>query len=262
MASSADQYAREIHEKLEFWATWLPGTRVKLGDCGTVDNFVFNRRSSLSSFGVEFSEDDRGGLGDLLHQSVNVVAVEFHVAGESQEVQGLAGNAGATVKFHRGDAVLFAAKKCAQTEIADLNALERDLKAALKDRDFPAHYVVVTAVVRASSATVLISQGKGAGITLRAGADIGLSGIADLASAEAKLSVVRNHNLATQYVAETDVTPLFKVMGFGTNWYNGMPKQELESMGGDDTAGLPDVNLDLSAADFDEYARYAEGFDS
>lgn len=260
MASSADQYTREIHDKLHYWAAWLPGTLIRLGDCGTVDRFVFNRRSSLSSFGIAFDKDKRGSSGHLTHQSAKGVSVTFHAAGASQQVPGLDGQAGASIEFKRNNAVVFAARDCVQAAIVDLDRLARDLKHAYFERGFPAHYVVVTSVVRAAAATVLVSQSRRGLATLRAAGHVGLDGLADLANADAQLSVVRSRDLATQYVAESDLTPLFRVMGFKTHWYNGMPGDELETMGGD--ALLPNADLDLMPADFNDYAEYAEAFSS
>ena len=113
----------------------------------------------------------------------------------------------------------------------DLDGLARDLKERYKAQAFPANYVVVPSVISATSATVLISRSRKASVSLRAATDIALGGNPDLANIEAGLSVVKSQNLATQYVAQADLTPLFKVMGFAKNWYNGMPTEQFRGTG-------------------------------
>jgi hypothetical protein len=256
MASTVEQYARELHDELHFWVAWLPGTLVKPGDCGTVDNYVFNRRSSLESFGISLELGENGTAGNLTHQSKKGVSLTFQAAGENQAIPGLPqGQVGAGIEFSRENAIVFAARDCVEVEVADLDRLGRDLMQAHRERGFPAEYVVVTTVVKAAAATVLVSRTKKASATLRAAAAVPLGGLADLAAANAGLALARSENLATQYVAESALTPLFKVAGFKTQWWNGQPTGDLESLGGPDKP-LPENELQLIPADFEAYDDY------
>jgi hypothetical protein len=251
MASIAEQYGREIHGQLGYWPAWLPGMWVKLGDCGTIDDFQFNRRTSLRSLGVEFEVEDRGTPGNLVHQSVRGVTIQFQAQGESKGIPGLAaGEAGVSIDFTRENTVVFAVRATRATAIADLDRLAVDLKA--KGRVFPPRYVVVTEVVAAGTATVLVARTSAGGFTLRAGADVPIAGIADLASAEARFAVIRNQNLATQIVAEEDLTPLFKAFGFGRRWFSGYPPEAFEAQGTEEDEDIADATF--GEADMDAYA--------
>jgi hypothetical protein len=260
MAQAPELYGREMHEGLGFWATWLPGALIRIGDCGTVEDFAFARRTSLSSFGVSFTERAPASLGPLHHSSSEGVSIAFHTAASSAAgaIAGLpSGVAGVTIGFKREGGVVFAASKCEQIEIEDVDSLERSLQTAYLERGYPANYVVVTAVVRASSSTVFVSSGKSASVTLAATAD--LTDVIDLASADAGLSIARSHGLASQYVAEGEMTPLFKVMGFKKHWLSRNPTGELEDLG----AGEPELQkaeLRLGEAAFEDYLeRYGSG---
>jgi hypothetical protein len=247
MADPTKQYTGEIHDDLKYWAAWLPGTLIKLGDCGSVDDHVFNRRSSLESFGISFQPEERGTPGDLKHESSSGVTIDFQATGENKAIPGLpAGAAGAGVTFSKESGVVFAAGQCVETQIGNLDQLASDLKERYNAGVFPGHYVVVTAVVSARSATVLISRSGNGAITLHANADVPLGDVIDLANVEAKFSISRTTNMATQYVAESNLTPLFRVMGFERKWWNGEPKNGLEELGAPDEA-------ELSEADFAEY---------
>lgn len=263
MSSTAEQYGREMHAELRYWAAWLPGTIVRLGDCGTVDDFWFSRRTRLATYGIDFDPPEPDNRGHIVHQSKKGVSVSFQAAASASvaaaaamPIPGLpSGAAGAGITFARKDGVVFAARDCVQSEIDDIDRLQRDLVQAYLERGFPANYVVVTGVVRASSATILVSRGKGASVTLAATAD--LTSLADIASADAGLSIVHSRGLATQYVAEGELTPLFKVMGFKRHWLSGMPKEELEDLGGEEPA-LQEAELQLTEADFGEYCRHQQ----
>jgi hypothetical protein len=254
MAQAPELYCREMHNGLGFWATWLPGALVKLGDCGTIDDFAFSRRTTLAGFGIEFEEREPESLGPLKHSSRKGVSVDFHAAGRAATdvVPGLpSGEAGVTLGFDSRAGVVFAASDAVQVEIEDTAKLEGDLQSAYLEQGYPDNYVVVTAVVRAKSSTVFLSLAKNAKVTLSASAD--LTDLIDLARADVGLKVARSHGLATQYVAEGEMTPLFKVMGFKKHWLKRTPTGELEDLGTDEPE-LQEAELRLGEADFDEYA--------
>jgi hypothetical protein len=252
MPSIAEQYGREIHGDLKYWPAWLPGTLVKLGDCGTIDAFQFNRRTSLKSLGVDFEPEDRGTAGDLVHQSARGVTITFQAVGESRAIAGLAeGEAGVGIEFSRENTIVFATKGARTTAIADVDKLAADLKA--KGKLFPPRYVVVTEVLAASSATVLVARTSSAGVTLRAGAAVPIAGIADLANADANFAITRNQNLATQIVTEESLTPLFRLYGFGRNWFSGYPTDVFEAQGPEDEEDIADEAF--GEADMGAYAE-------
>jgi hypothetical protein len=255
MARAPELYGREMHDGLGFWATWLPGALVRIGDCGTVEDFAFARRTSLSSFGVSFQKREPISLGPLHHSSSEGVSIAFHTAASAaaEAIPGLpSGRAGVTIGFEREGGVVFAASSCQQTEIEDIDSLERDLQDAYLEHGYPANYVVVTAVVRANSSTVLVSSGRKASVTLAAGAD--LTEVIDLARADAGLSIARSRGLASQYVAEGEMTPLFKVMGFKRHWLTRTPTGDLEDLGSDEPE-LQKPELRLTEAVFEDYVE-------
>lgn len=99
---------------------------------------------------------------------------------------------------------------------------------------------------------MFVSSGKKASVTLAAGAD--LTEVIDLARADAGLSIARSHGLASQYVAEGEMTPLFKVMGFKRHWLTRTPTGELEDLGSDEPE-LQRPELRLGEAAFEDYVE-------
>jgi len=249
MASIAEQYGRELKGELNYWPAWLPGTIVRLGDCGTIDNFQFNRRTSLKALGVDYETQDQGSPGDLIHQSAKGIDIAIQAKGESKGIPGLPqGAVGVGFTFSREGTVVFATRDTSATAIADIDKLGRDVKE--KRKLFPASYVVVTEIVAAGSATVLVSRRSSGGFTLEARADVPVAGLSDLAKVDANFTITRNEGLATQIVADQNLTPLFRIYGFRRNWFSGYPTDEFESLGPEgDLADAP-----FEEGVFDDYA--------
>jgi hypothetical protein len=255
MASAAQQYGREIHDDLEYWATWLPGSFVRLGDCGSIEDFRFTRRSSLPSFGIPVGQPVPRSRGHLVHESKDGVSIQFHggAAGSLPGAPNLPGAAaGVTIAFASENGVVFAARDCKETEISEIDDLQTALRDAYANKGFPANYVVVTGVVEASAATILISSGKKASVTLSA--NVELTTLADIARADAGISIASSSGLATQYVAEGELTPLFKIMGFRRHWITRRPTGLLEPQGAVGPE-LLEEELELGEASFDDYCR-------
>ena len=53
MPSPVQRYQREMHENIGFYATWLPGDPMELGDVGIPSNGMFRKRSSLNDLGIK-----------------------------------------------------------------------------------------------------------------------------------------------------------------------------------------------------------------
>jgi hypothetical protein len=115
-------------------------------------------------------------------------------------------HAGVRFDFTRFGAVGFSAPNCATTEIDNKRALERRLR-SIPDRDMK--WVVGTKVVKAHSATILVSGASGAFVELRASGDIAPGGV-DLADLAVGFSRARTSGMAAKLVAEGRLTPLYE----------------------------------------------------
>src|SRR5262245_51278402 len=52
MASPVMLYHQEMHNNLGFFATWLPGDPIEIGDVGVLENGRFRPMTSLKEFGI------------------------------------------------------------------------------------------------------------------------------------------------------------------------------------------------------------------
>jgi hypothetical protein len=249
--SITEQYTDEIHQALKYWATWLPGTPLKLGDCGPVDGRVFTPEASLSDFGITFDVTRDTTGTDLQHASEGAVNYRVQLSGGTQLIPNVPqGSAGLEVTFAGERAVVFVVRDGLIDRIANVHALTGTLLSAIRSGDFPREYAVVTQLVTAGVATVLISNGNEAGFSVTAKADF-TAGLLDLASAQAGLTRVSSHRIQTEVLAERGITPLFKLVGFkrqGVFWGR---REKVAALGFGDGPDVGDLS-ELAPADTDD----------
>ena len=214
MASAVQVYTDEIHESLEYWATWLPNETIRLGDYGPVRDRVFHSEGSLSKLGIAFKVAPKGQPVDIQHISKGGVRYSIH--GSTSATAGPTlplGQAGFELAFTRANATVFVARGARTSRVEDIDQLNRMLLDLVREGEFRGDHAVVTNVVEVDSATVFVASQAGARIALSAGADIA-AGLLDLANAALGLTVVSAEGLETEVVAAKKITPLFNLAGF------------------------------------------------
>ncbi len=64
MGAVYQQYTEELHDKFGYLATWLPGTKLKLGDVGILKRDRFEFVTTLNDLGLPFTIRDISGAAD------------------------------------------------------------------------------------------------------------------------------------------------------------------------------------------------------
>ena len=104
-------------------------------------------------------------------QSKQGVEIKAQAQGESRGIPNLPqGAAGAEISFSRENAAFVAALGVKEYQVSDQYGLQEELKELVRAAKFPPDYVVVTDIISARSATILISTGRGQSITIQADA--------------------------------------------------------------------------------------------
>lgn len=216
-AEPVRQYTDEIHDALGYWATWLPGSPLELGQCGPLQGRVFDPQSALTNFGIELDSPTVGQLTDIQYVTKGAVSYSLHGAADSERIPGIPeGKAGIKLSFSRENAIVFVAKDARHTRIADVNQLAKTLYELISVGEFPAEFAVITEIITAGTASIMISSSDGAQLSLSADADFS-AGLIDVANASLGLSRVSSKNLQTEIVAQQSLTPLFKLVGLKRN---------------------------------------------
>ena len=225
MKSPVRRYTDEIHGQFSYWATWFPSSRIQLGDLGPVQNRVFSPQTSLEDLGVSFETTQRAKILNLQHATQNGVQITFQSAAANQTISQIPqGKAGVELAFAAAGGIVFVVKDGRERRIRNLDAVAQKLLELIQRGDVAREYAVVTHVIDAAAATVLISSSSDAKFVASADMDL-KAGLLDLANAGMGFSRVSSKNMETELVADQGATPLFKLAGFKKGgWFWGSPK--------------------------------------
>lgn len=89
-------------------------------------------------------------------------------------------------------------------------------KDGLWDKDF----LIVSEVLEAETATIIVSSEADSKIELKASGDIGTK-VMDIADASLDLGMTRHKNIGVKIIAESNITPLYQVVGLKRKLFGG-----------------------------------------
>lgn len=205
-----EQYTDEVHEELDYLATWLPSARVRVGDVGVMQGRQLERNTTLDDLGVSFEceNDDVAATFGFVSDGAVSVAATGEVSGEVFGAGGSAGTA-ADLRFTRANAVFFRVERAVVYRIGDLNAV-KDAVLTLDTRaQWKRGWLVVTQVVLAQRCLVMVSGSNQASASL-AVRTAALPAAGDIAAGEARVVVKGTHGMSYSEDIPTACTPLYQ----------------------------------------------------
>lgn len=206
-ASFVETYASAVSQQLDFLPTWPLDYDVKLGDVGVLKGNIFRRTDTLEHLGLGGFKV-RNGRGDVTLEFTSKDGVEMAISGGADSTLKETG-AEVEVTFSREGAVFLRVGDHSIQQIESTDALGREIIERFKRGEWERDRVVVTEVVRASAATVLVSGCGKAGVSFKL--DAGLP--AQLALAKGKLSLQSLTGSFTAKVIGEEVSPLLRTCG-------------------------------------------------
>ncbi|MBO0950880.1 hypothetical protein [Fibrella forsythiae] len=238
------QYTNEMHRKFGFFAIFTPGTPLALGDIGTFDKNQFKRISSLKEkFGIEPKIRLDTTREDIDYQSEGSVTISAKLSG----VAALPGSAlrdidaGIIVEFNKENSTVFRAKGVLTHSIEDTISLGEQIVQLFKDSKWDKSWTVITELIVADSATILISQSADSKIELKATAQVDAADF-DIADASLDFKAVFQRSLETNIVAKSGLTPLFRTMKIKTPIFS---KPKFKTLGVDKQLDDNITSIDL-----------------
>lgn len=207
--------------------------KLKIGDVGKLNGRVFERETDLKSLGIEFKVSKDTSKMDLDYKSEGSVNITPKLAGEAPLLGSslAAADAGITVSFTKEKSIAFEANGVLLHQVADLVPIKQEMIKRFKEKTWEKEWVVITELAVADSATILISSKSNTQIDLRAKTDIKANEL-KLASVQAAFQLMNSSGLETKFLAEQELTPLYKCIGIKTNIFGGGTTVETK---GDDT---------------------------
>ncbi len=162
MTSVAQQYTSEIKRALHYNAIWLPSDKLELGVIGEVQDGIFVPQDHIRQvLGIHLHADASPSQSNnsLTYQSQAGVTLEAKASGATSGAFQYIGKAqaGISVTFGSQGACVFSVPRYRVRRAANQIALKRELLKRI-DNSWSLNYAVVSAVILAESATILVAQ--------------------------------------------------------------------------------------------------------
>jgi hypothetical protein len=235
MTELVDLYAAGVKRKLaNYWAAWLPATRFAIGDIGTLNGCLFEKVGTLDQLNLKHYAETDNDPSPLDLSSESGVDISFKAAGETNPLFTHVGaaEAGLRIELESQGAFILHAPETFGSEIGDRLNLRRQIIDAFSRGAWEKDWLVITRLVRATSASVVISRSSKASVefTIRAN----LAGVvAPLGAAHAGISVRYQKGDTVSMIGGRNVTPLFQLSRLKTSLF-AAPKLVTKSMRADD----------------------------
>jgi hypothetical protein len=206
MASHAQRYQAEIHDRLGFFATWLPGDPIDIGDVGVLRSGRFRRTTSLSQLGVAYSVGAAGAAQDLQYTSTNGTSVALAAGADATVAE-----AEIRVAFSDAGSFVFHVSGLRLQRIEDSAAVGAELLRLHEAGDWDRDWLLVETLHTAKRATILVCEDASGEVVLTA-KTAGLKPLASLADPEIDLTVASARGSIVQLVARNDLRPLYSCL--------------------------------------------------
>ena len=214
MASPEKSYTREIRKRTGYLATWSPGVPLRLGDVGVMDDHVFIPQSSLSSFGIDFAIREDPSPIDFHYETKDAISYALEAAATVPGPGGSPVQAAASIKvaFSRDSATIFSCTSCLEHRIEDVLGLQEEIWGRYEAGLWREGWVVVTELMQADNATILIADNAGSEIAFAASGDVDVAQV-QLGDATLGLRATSVKEVSNRWIAAHGLTPLFRAIG-------------------------------------------------
>lgn len=215
MATPYKFYMKHMSSKTGYRATWDPGKPLEIGQIGKLDSSgVFTVYSSLKAEGIIPEVKGDAGASDLDYTSSDKVSIGIKLAGSAPTVGSAltAADAGFEIKFTGEDGVVFKISGYTTLQIVNLKEIESQIKEKYQNSNWDKNWLIVTELIQADAATIIISNSRNGSLDLKAKAGVA-AGNLKLTDASLGLSVAKESGSTLKFLTQNGLTPLYNVMG-------------------------------------------------
>jgi hypothetical protein len=208
MSNASKFYLKAIYNHFSLLASWLPNTNVALGDVGVLEDGLFKQLTTLENLGIAIKIRSGASAVDFNLSSESDVRIQSGAKGEVASMTPLAAQANISIEFSRAGGFVFQAGDCYVDEVEDKVNLGKSILALFRIDQWDRQWVVVDSLVRAGSATIVISNSSKASLELSANSPIEASSLARISSS---FSVSSQTGDIVRFISQPGLTPLFKL---------------------------------------------------
>jgi hypothetical protein len=186
MTSPAQRYLQEMHDNIGFFATWLPGDLLEIGDVGVWKNNKFHRQATLKELGIPYAVSKPGSTQNLQFASKGGTSIS--IDGSIAAPPPYSAAASIKVEFSQEGAFVFHASNIRNRRLENTLDLKAAVLESFKANVWQKDWKLIESLHMAECVTIIVSEDKAAGLTLQANAKDAL-GALPLASPDAKVSI-------------------------------------------------------------------------
>ncbi len=215
MANPHKFYMQHMNAKTGYRATWDPGRPLQIGQIGKLDRFgVFTVYSSLAKEGINAEVLTDVSASELDYTSSNEVTINFKAAGKAPTVGSALteAEAGFNIQFNSERGVVFKCSGYKTHQITNIGEIEDQIKAKFRDKNWEKDWLIITQLIEAENATIIISNSANGNLDLKAAAGIGKAEMS-LTDASLGLTVAKERGSTLKFISQSHLTPLYRVMG-------------------------------------------------
>jgi len=207
MPSPVKLYQQELHNNLGYFATWLPGDDIRLGDIGVLQAGRFHKLASLQELGIPCTAGTSGQPQILNYSSTADTTVSSSAGAASPGIA----KAEIAIKFSRQGAFLFQALGVQSLDLANRTATAAGILRAFEQKAWNKEWLVVDSVYQADSATIIVSEDETAGIVLTGSSALPLGSL-PLADPKLGLTVSSTSGKIVHLIAASGLHPLYSCL--------------------------------------------------
>jgi len=211
-------YQREMHDNVGFFATWLPGDRIEIGDAGVFVGGRFRKMSSLKELGIEYTIEKGPTTQELKYTATSGVKLQT-AAGAGVTTLG---KAEISVEFSQAGSFVFHASGLQQVSIKERQSVAKQLLTAIEQKAWQMDWFLVESLRTTERATIIVSEESSGGIVLDAHAQAPLPGIS-LADPHISLNIRSMHGKIVHVIGEGGLHPLYSCLQMRRKFF-GIPK--------------------------------------
>jgi hypothetical protein len=210
-------YCRRVKKDSRlYYAQWFPTATIDLGQIGKlVDGAIFVPKTTLQQQGIPFEIAQDPSSAQLNISSSSEVKVTFKLGGEvSTTAPSIPkASAGVVVEFGRKAAYIIKSEEVYEPRIANVAALEAEILARVKARTWDPDWVVISQIVQAPKADILVSESSSSRVEITAKGSANVGEVVQLGSINASFDITSQSGKVANFLNSKQVTPLFQLVG-------------------------------------------------
>jgi len=204
MSSPVKLYHQEMHKNVGYFATWLPTSPIELGDIGVLEEGRFRRVASLKELGIQLGAIREGTPENMSYSASAKIGGNVSTAAGTP----LPAAAELAIQFMSRGGFVFESLGMQNVEIADRMALAESVLKSYEKGHWQKNWLLVEALYRAESATIIVSEESASEIVLKATSSMPLGSI-PLADPKLGLTVSSSHGKLVHIMAKDNLHPLY-----------------------------------------------------